>query len=592
MWKKSQASSTSRRRRRRAAARSSACVVAVVELRDQLFLGRVVVVEVARADAELGRDQRRRDVRLAEAVEELERGVEDPLGGAPRFLRSGGHGWGSRGQHASTRRPVLSHRLAPYNRGLHAGHLVRQRRQDVRLGARRRARPRRRELRHRGGRVLRPARAERRRQDDADLHPRRPGARQRRAASPCSATTSSATTRAARRAIGIVPQEIVFDPFFTVRETLRDPGAATSASAPTTPGSTSCSRNLGLADKARRQHAPALGRHEAARAGGAGAGAPAAGDRPRRADRRRRRRAAPDALAVRRPPERRRPHGPADHALPRGGRGALLAHRDAEAGQGRRARPHVGAAGRNGEHDAALQARQAAAAGACRANARVTGASSRSRRTTRARSSRSSPCCTRPAASPRTSRSAAPTSRTCSSRSCAARRRSGSRHERAGRGHRTDRERRDRRPRRHAHAALQGSAALLEGELPDRRRAGAHGDPLPAHLRPRRSRAASPSSARSATPVPDPGPGDDERAAERVRQLELVADPEQDHRQPRLPAASRRSPTGRGSSPTSALRSFAASPSAAAFSSRRSGSRRCMSPTRSGSSSSPSPARP
>ena len=50
-------------------------------------------------------------------------------------------------------------------------------------------------------------------------------------------------------------------------------------------------------------------------------------------------------------------------------------------------------------------------------------ASSRSRRTTRARSSRSSPCCTPPAASPKTWRSAAPTSRTCSSRSCTARRR-------------------------------------------------------------------------------------------------------------------------------------------------------------------------
>ena len=56
----------------------------------------------------------------------------------------------------------------------------------------------------------------------------------------------------------------------------------------------------------RRQHAPALGRHEAARPGRAGAGAPAAGDRARRADRRRRRRAAPDALAVRRPPQQGR----------------------------------------------------------------------------------------------------------------------------------------------------------------------------------------------------------------------------------------------------------------------------------------------
>src|SRR5207245_14988 len=53
--------------------------------------GRVVVVEVAGADAELGRDQRGRDVRLAEAVEQLERRVEDALGRSARCLRAGGH---------------------------------------------------------------------------------------------------------------------------------------------------------------------------------------------------------------------------------------------------------------------------------------------------------------------------------------------------------------------------------------------------------------------------------------------------------------------------------------------------------------------
>ena len=51
--------------------------------------------------------------------------------------------------------------------------------------------------------------------------------------------------REARRLLGVVPQELVFDPFFNVRETLR---------------------------------------HEAARAGGAGLGAQAAGDRSRRTD--------------------------------------------------------------------------------------------------------------------------------------------------------------------------------------------------------------------------------------------------------------------------------------------------------------------
>ena len=47
-------------------------------------------------------------------------------------------------------------------------------------------------------------------------------------------------------------------------------------------------------------------------------------------------------------------------------------HRDAEAGPRRRPRPHVGAAGGHGEHDAALQARQPLPP-ALAANARVTG---------------------------------------------------------------------------------------------------------------------------------------------------------------------------------------------------------------------------
>ncbi len=59
-------------------------------------------------------------------------------------------------------------------------------------------------------------------------------------------------------------------------------------------------RQPGPGRQGRRQHAPVVGRHEAARAGGAGAGAPAAGDRARRADGRRRRRTAPDPVAIHR----------------------------------------------------------------------------------------------------------------------------------------------------------------------------------------------------------------------------------------------------------------------------------------------------
>jgi ABC-type Na+ transport system ATPase subunit NatA len=66
--------------------------------------------------------------------------------------------------------------------------------------------------------------------------------------------------------------------------------------------------------------------------------------------------------------------------------------------------------------------------------------------------------------------------------------------------------------------------------------------------------ATSRSTTASNTPAfPDPGPGDDERAAERLRQQLLLADPEQDHRQPRVRAADAAVRTGAGSSPTSAL---------------------------------------
>ena len=109
--------------------------------------------------------------------------------------------------------------------------------------------------------------------------------------------------RAARRALGVVPQELVFDPFFTVRETLeiqsgyfglRNNGAWIDE----------LLEHLALTSKANANMRCALGRHEAARAGRAGAGAPPAGDRARRADRGRRRRAAPDAVELRARPQR------------------------------------------------------------------------------------------------------------------------------------------------------------------------------------------------------------------------------------------------------------------------------------------------
>ena len=51
--------------------------------------------------------------------------------------------------------------------------------------------------------------------------------------------------RAARLALGVVPQELAFDPFFTVRETLRLPVRLLRPAERTTRGSTRCSRTSG-----------------------------------------------------------------------------------------------------------------------------------------------------------------------------------------------------------------------------------------------------------------------------------------------------------------------------------------------------------
>ena len=142
---------------------------------------------------------------------------------------------------------------------------------------------------------------------------------------------------AARRLLGIVPQEVVFDPFFSVRETLelqsgyfglRDNRAWIDE----------LLERLALGVQGRRQHALALGRHEAPRDGGAGAGPPPAGHRARRADGRGGRGAAPDPLAVRPRAQRRRAHDRPHHALPRGGAAPVRAHRDDEGRADRGAR--------------------------------------------------------------------------------------------------------------------------------------------------------------------------------------------------------------------------------------------------------------
>ena len=144
---------------------------------------------------------------------------------------------------------------------------------------------------------------------------------------------------AARRKLGIVPQELVFDPFFSVREALRIQSGYFGVHG-NDAWIDELLANLGLADKADANMRQLSGGMK--------------------------RRVLVAQALVHRPPvivldeptagvdvelrqtlwqfiarlNKRRPHGAADHALPRGGRGAVRPHRDAEAGPRGRARPH------------------------------------------------------------------------------------------------------------------------------------------------------------------------------------------------------------------------------------------------------------
>ena len=103
--------------------------------------------------------------------------------------------------------------------------------------------------------------------------------------------------RNAKRSIGVVPQEIMFDPFFTPRETLEMQA-----------GLYGVARAERHSDELLARHASdrqgeclfadAFGRHEAAAAGGQGDGPFAADPGARRADRWGRRRASPPAVGL------------------------------------------------------------------------------------------------------------------------------------------------------------------------------------------------------------------------------------------------------------------------------------------------------
>ena len=224
------------------------------------------------------------------------------------------------------RRPL---RRPPRHGRCHRGPRARQ-------ALRRPAGARRRRPRDPARRVLRPARAERRRQDHAHQHPRRARARglgrRARAGARRRRRLPRRAAAARRRAAGARLRSVLHrardarDPVGLLRPARerRLDRRGDAAPRPRVEG--------------RRQHAHALRRHEAPGAGRAGAGAPAAGDRARRADRRRRRRAAPGAVGVHPAAQPRRPHGRAHHPLHRGSGDAVRPHRDAEGRTDRRAR--------------------------------------------------------------------------------------------------------------------------------------------------------------------------------------------------------------------------------------------------------------
>ncbi len=103
--------------------------------------------------------------------------------------------------------------------------------------------------------------------------------------------------RNAKRSIGVVPQEIIFDPFFTPRETLEIQAGLYGI-----PPGRAEERRAARGDAPDRQgqclFAHLVGRDEAAAAGRQGDGPFAADPGARRADRRRRRRASPAAVGL------------------------------------------------------------------------------------------------------------------------------------------------------------------------------------------------------------------------------------------------------------------------------------------------------
>ena len=219
--------------------------------------------------------------------------------------------------------------------------------------------------------------------------------------------------RAARRALGVVPQELVFDPFFSVRETLeiqsgyfgiRDNGDWIDE----------ILHHLDLTSKADANMRSLSGGMKRRVLVGPGARAQAAGDRARRADRGRRRRAAAEPVGIHPQAQPRRAHDHPDDALSRGSRGAVRAHRDAEGRQGRRARHQAQPPVALCRHHRAPRRRSRAGGVAVARAARGRRRSSSSRSTTTPISRCCCRRCARKGSRSASSRSSKPISRTCS----------------------------------------------------------------------------------------------------------------------------------------------------------------------------------
>ena len=197
--------------------------------------------------------------------------------------------------------------------------------------------------RHSARRAVRPAGPQRRRQIDPDQHPGRAGASRPRARRGSGASTSTASRAAARAAIGVVPQELNHRP---VLHAARAAGAAgralRRAAAPS-----GAPRRSSRRSASPTRPTPMRARSRAACGGGCWW--------PRRWCIRRRcwcwtsrppastsSCASSSGLCAR--AERRRHDGAADHALSRGGRGAVRPHRHHQPRPGHRLRRHAGAA--------------------------------------------------------------------------------------------------------------------------------------------------------------------------------------------------------------------------------------------------------